>query len=164
MDGYLTDLPAGMFNLKPTMGGYANRWLSLSSQVVTISTSGSLLPAREVEDAQGYLCLGDPLQELASEPTASRLTAISAICTGVGAVLVQLTPCWTSLSLRGVFRLPAVPFSLALGRSNIRGAVRSRFGRFNFVFGVSSSHRAGRIRWRWFRGADDMEHQPPHPS
>jgi len=32
VDGYLTDLPAGMFRLKPTMGGYTyRRWLSLSS-------------------------------------------------------------------------------------------------------------------------------------
>jgi len=32
VDGYLTNLPARMFSLKQTMGGYANRrWLSLSS-------------------------------------------------------------------------------------------------------------------------------------
>jgi len=55
VDGYLFDLPAGIFNLKPTMGGYANRWLSLSSQIVTISTSGSLLHVREVEDAQALV-------------------------------------------------------------------------------------------------------------
>jgi len=58
----------------------------------------------------------------------------SAICSSVGAAFVRSTPPWALLALRWVFRPCAVPFSLALGRSNIHWAVRPRFGRFSLVW------------------------------
>ena len=59
-------------------------------------------------------------------------------------------------TLRWVFRPPAGAFGPPLGRLNSRWAVRPHVWAFRPCVGL------GRMCWRWFRGAGNAAHQPPH--